>query len=213
MTHLTFEQISELAETRALRADARDHLDSCAECRATFDRVRRLLDSAQVLPREVAPPADVWSALQARVKATPQRAARGWSWNRGWLAAAAAVVLFVGGALLLPWSLGTGKGKGAVVQRATPPAAAASPAVVAVERNYEPTLADLRRTLDEQRAALAPTTIRVVERSLAVIDSAIVEARAALAADPANRALIQILSAHYERKVDLLQRATELPSS
>ena len=72
---------------------------------------------------------------------------------------------------------------------------------------------ELPRTLDSQRATLAPYTVRVVERSLATIDSAIAEARAALAADPANEALVRILSAHYERKVELLQRATELSSS
>ena len=59
---------------------------------------------------------------------------------------------------------------------------------------------------------MSPATVRTVERALTVIDSAIAEARAALAADPANAALIDILSAHYERKVDLLQRATELSS-
>jgi hypothetical protein len=60
---------------------------------------------------------------------------------------------------------------------------------------------------------LSPATVRVVERSLATIDTAIAEARAALASDPANRSLVEILSANYERKVELLQRATELSSS
>jgi len=53
-----------------------------------------------------------------------------------------------------------------------------------------------------------------VERSLATIDTAIAEARVALTSDPGNQALVEILSSNYERKVDLLQRATELaPSS
>ena len=99
MTHLTFEQISEAAEMRVPRAESREHLEACAECRATLDRVQRLIESAQALPREVAPPPEIWSALQARVKAAPRRPAR--SWNLGWFAAAAAVVFFVGAALLL----------------------------------------------------------------------------------------------------------------
>jgi anti-sigma factor RsiW len=111
MSHLTFEQISEVAEARTPRAESREHLESCAECRATLERVQRLLDAAHALPREIAPPPEVWGALQARVKATPRTAApRSRSWNLGWLAAAAAVVFFVGAALLLPPSVGKSKG-------------------------------------------------------------------------------------------------------
>jgi hypothetical protein len=82
-----------------------------------------------------------------------------------------------------------------------------------VERNYVATVDELRRTLDAQRSALAPTTVRIVERSLATIDTAIAEARAALESDPANQALLEVLAASYERKVELLQRATKLSSS
>lgn len=208
MSHLTFEQISELAETRTLRAESREHLAACAECRATLDRVQRLLESAQALPRDVAPPADVWAALQARVRSRPRRPS-GLHGSLGWLAAAA-VVFFVGGALLLS-SGGENRGKGATVQ--SPVTTHQSPVVLAVEQSYAPTLADLRRTLDQQRASLSPATLQVIERAVATCDTAIAEARAALASDPANRALLRILSAQFEHKVELLQRATELSSS
>jgi hypothetical protein len=210
MSHLTFEQISELAETRTPRAESREHLDACAECRGTLERVQRLLDAAHALPREVAPPPEVWSALQSRVKsAPPSRRTR--SWNLGWLAAAAAVVFFVGAALLLPPSVGKGKSKGAVVQ--SPVTSPQSPVVLAVERSYAPAIEDLRRTLDQQRSTLSPTTVAVIEKAVATCDTAIAEARAALAADPANQTLLQILSAQFAHKVALLQRATELSSS
>jgi hypothetical protein len=206
MTHLTFEQISDVAESRTPRAESRDHLASCAECRSTLERVQRLIESAQALPRDVAPPPE----LQARVKATPRRAPSR-SWNLGWLAAAAAVVFFVGAALLIPPSVGKSKGKGVVVQ--PPVTSHQSPVVVAVAQNYEPTLADLRRTLDQQRSTLSPATLQVIERAVATCDTAIAEARAALASDPANQALLQILSAQFEHKVELLQRATQLSST
>lgn len=209
MSHLTFEQISELAETRIPRAEGREHLASCAECRATLDRLQRLIESAQALPREVEPPADVWAALQTRVRSTPRRPS-GLRWNLRWLAAAAVVVFFVGGALLLP-SVGTNRGKGATVR--APVTTPLSPVVLAVEQSYAPTLADLRRTLDQQRASLSPATLQVIEKAVATCDTAIAEARAALASDPANRALLRILSAQFEHKVELLQRATELSSS
>jgi hypothetical protein len=43
-----------------------------------------------------------------------------------------------------------------------------------------------------------------------VIDPAILEALNALAADPANKTLIQMLANSYEQKVDLLKRTTEM---
>ena len=42
--------------------------------------------------------------------------------------------------------------------------------------------------------------------------ASIAEARAALAADPGNDALLDVLSANYEQKVQLLRRASELPA-
>ena len=214
MSHLTFEQISEVAEARTPRADSREHLESCAECRATLERVQRLLDAAQALPRDIAPPSEVWGALQARVKSAPRTPApRSRSWNLGWIAAAAAVVFFVGAAVLLPPSVGKSKGKATVAQREAPDAGPQSPVVLAVAQNYEPTLADLRRTLDQQRATLSPATLQVIEKAVATCDTAIAEARAALASDPANQSLLQILSAQFEHKVELLQRATQLSST
>jgi hypothetical protein len=99
------------------------------------------------------------------------------------------------------------------MQVAAPSVSPAPPVLYAVDKNYVATIRELRETLDAQRSKLAPSTIRTLETSLGVIDAAIAEARAALAADPANQALVDILSARYERQVDLLQRATELSSS
>jgi hypothetical protein len=209
MTHLTFEEISELAERRE-PATGNRHVLECDQCRQTLDRVRGLIAAAQALPREVAAPPEVWSSLRARIGRAPARRS---AWRvGGWLAAAAAVVIVVGTAVLLPGT--AGKAKGTKPVRETPVASLPSPVVLAsVDGNYAGTVAELRRALDAQRATLSPATVRVVERSLATIDTAIAEARAALASDPANRSLVEILSANYERKVELLQRATELSSS
>jgi hypothetical protein len=50
----------------------------------------------------------------------------------------------------------------------------------------------------------------VLEHSLAVIDSAISEARRALAADPASAYLNHHLARQMRRKLDLLRRATTI---
>jgi predicted anti-sigma-YlaC factor YlaD len=211
MTHITFERLSELAELGPDGAGiARDeearHVASCAECRSTVSRVRSLLTAARALPNEVAPPPEVWTRLRARVGARSARRGPSWNWGR-WIAAAASVVFIVGAALLIPG----GRGKGSV-SKAAP--VQPSPAIARVELHFAGTLAELRATLDTQRTLYTPAAVNVVDRTLAVIDTAIAETRAAITDDPNNPALVRILSSHYERKVELLQRATELaPSS
>ena len=204
MTHLSFEEINEIADRRD--AALSGHVVECGECRETLRRVRELVAAANALPKDVAPPPEVWSGLRTRVGGrAPRRSERTWRYS-AWLATAATIVFIAGVALLLPSR--AQKVKGAKV---TPPQTSAAPAMYAnVERNYVATVAELRIALEAQRGTLAPATVRVLEHSLAAIDTAIAEARAALASDPSNQMILGILSANYERKVELLQRATEL---
>ena len=211
MTHLTFERISALADATPTDLSAGGgegrHLRECAECREQLRTLRDVLQSVHTLPRTIQPPPEAWDAIRARLPRTPRRA----TWPVGrWMAAAAAIVLLVGGALVLPFGGGaTSNLKGAKV----PSVARVPAAVTAVEQQYGSTVDELRQALDAQRPVLASGVAGVVDRSLADIDAAITETRAALVSDPANPALVDILSSHYERKVDLLQRATELASS
>jgi hypothetical protein len=80
------------------------------------------------------------------------------------------------------------------------------------EGEYNRAIDELAEAVDAQRGRLNPETIQTVDRSLAVIDSAIAEARAALVADPSNTTLVDLLSASYQRKLDLLRRTSELSS-
>lgn len=204
MTHLSFEEINEIADRRD--ATLSGHVAECDECRETLRRVRELVAAAHALPKDIVSPPEVWGALRTRVSnRTSRRSSRTWRYG-AWLASAATIVFIAGVAVLLPSR--AQKVKGA---RVAPPQASAAPAMYAsVERGYVATVAELRIALEAQRTTLAPSTVRVLEHSLAAIDTAIAEARAALASDPANQLLLGILSANYERKVELLQRATEL---
>jgi len=92
-----------------------------------------------------------------------------------------------------------------IAPRAALPAQSASD-----EQGYARSAGALQETLAQRRDSLAPSTIATVERSLRVADSAIAEARTALTADPANRALARLFASNYERKIDLLRRANEL---
>jgi hypothetical protein len=72
---------------------------------------------------------------------------------------------------------------------------------------------ELREQLAVMHGELSPATIQAVEQSLSTIDVAIAEAREALLRDPANAALPELLASNYRQKIDLLRRATQIPST
>ena len=99
----------------------------------------------------------------------------------------------------------------AVADTNTGPASLAQFTVV--ESDYLRAVNDLSATLESEQGSLSPETIAKLRASIKIIDAAILEARNALAADPANKTLIQMLAKSYEQKVDLLKRTTEMARS
>jgi len=221
-SHPPPERLSELADgelSSNMAADVERHLATCVACRATLARLRGLLERAAALPPSIDPPPEAWSALREtltrRSPAVRGGRHRGYSSVREWgLRAAAALLLVAGSSAVTVLAL---RSRDETRVAATPragraPTPAIPAAVVAVERSYAGVLEELTATLETERGALAPETIATLERTLRVIDEAIGEARAALAADPANDALLDVLAANYEQKVQLLRRASELPA-
>jgi anti-sigma factor RsiW len=215
--HPPFDQLSELADgdlARAVTMSVERHVAQCATCRAELARLRALLERAGTLAATIEPPADGWAALRRRLRQQSQSAPRRGRWVREWgRLAAAAVVLVAGSSALTVLALrARTPAQGPAVPPSSAIAAAVPAAVRAVERSYAGALEELTVTITAQRGALAPETIATLERTLRVIDDAIAEARAALAADPGNRTLLDVLSANYEQKVHLLRRVSELPA-
>ena len=68
----------------------------------------------------------------------------------------------------------------------------------------------LQDVLDQQSGSLAPETVAQLKASIRTIDEAILEARNALARDPANKILAQMVFSNYRQKVDLLRRTAEI---
>ena len=166
------------------------------------------------LPRDIAPPPDLWDDIRAELKPRASQAPRMIGWRVRNLIAAGLVIAAASSVLTTFATRSKGADLHTVVaasEPSPPPQGAELPAMLAnAEHGYARSVETLQRTLDERRDSLAPTTIATVERSLRVADSAIAEARAALAQDPANRALAALFASNYERKIDLLRRATEL---
>jgi hypothetical protein len=77
---------------------------------------------------------------------------------------------------------------------------------------YDREIEKLRKIVKTRRTQLDPRTITVLEQSVAVIDSAIAQSRAALAKDPASGFLAEQLNHSLEKKVELLRTAAMLPA-
>jgi hypothetical protein len=222
------------------RAAVEGHLSHCVACGAALADLKRIVVRARAL--EDRPPArDLWPAIAARIGASASPADRGdvvaleatrrrrhWSFSLPELAAAgiALMALSGGAAWLLHPATST-----VVVARApaaepsvTPgltPALAPSgsfrigltPSRRAAGLSYDAAVADLEGVLTAGRGRLDSTTVRVIERNLATIDSAIAQAQRAVAADSANAYLNSHLAETMRRKLELLRQAAALVTS
>lgn len=179
------------------------------------DKLRELLERTAQLPRDIEPPAGAWAAIKAEIEA-PARP-RVAFWQRPAFLLAASLTLVATSSVITAMLLG-GR-DAAVTQTAGAPVVSRSgtPTTLAeftvVENQYISTANELSATLETERMQLSPETIDKLKESLRVIDAAILEARAALAEDPANRQLIEMLTTSYSQKVDLLKRTTEMGRS
>lgn len=211
--------------------EVRRHLMQCDDCRAEEQALRALLDMAAALPDEVMPARDLWRDIAPRlgardaeadpagsipeVRVIGPRPVRPLPW---WMLAAASIALVVTTSLLTLRFAGGRETPTLPPQVARPPAAAVqgggTPAVLAAfqpaEREYEKAIADLQAVLNARRGELAPQTVATLEANLRIIDQAIRESRAALAADPSRPELTRMLTDAYDTKLDVLRRAVSL---
>ena len=190
------------------------------------DKLRELQAMTDRLPREMEPPPEAWDAVRGQIERDgaahmSPRAFRGALWQRPEFLIAASLVLVVGSSAVT-YNVARDR------DGAQPPPVAQSAerggetAVRTVstltqftgkENEYLRRVNGLVAIMESGDVELAPETITKVKESLAIIDAAILEARAALARDPANRELIEMLESTYEKKLDLLQRTTEMARS
>jgi anti-sigma factor RsiW len=209
--HISFETFCDFADgvlSVALADAVREHLAGCDECTERHASLSALIANAAALPRAIDPPEDLWADIRREIAPpAPSHIGKHWAIPVGWLAAAAVVIAVSSSALTILVM----RGRAPVAVIATQQTAPSLPARLASnEVRYTRDIDALQRMLDQRRDSLAPSTVQTIERSLRVADSAIAEARAALAHDPSNAALAQLFASNYERKIDLLKRATEL---
>lgn len=190
-----------------LQTELEAHLDQCAKCRHEVESLRSLLAEAGQLSRSIEPSGDLWPGVAGRLE-TGKRRRRPFLRPRY---AVAAVAL-----LAVAFSLTQVRTKKAR-ERTAPPVAVQQTGTGFVslteqwsraEATYERAAAELQTALDAVRETLDPETVARIEANLEIIDNAIRESREALASDPDNLEVLQLLAAVHEKKLDLLQQAT-----
>ena len=223
MTDPYTERLSDYIDGALTTSEARDveaHLAGCDACRAAVAELRSIIADAGTLEATM-PASDLWPAIAARIEAererqlpgaggleaAPARNARSGmrrlSFTIPQLAAAAVVLVFAsaGGA----WMLTRASGPAPAIAGA--PSGSVVPVSTVGATSPDTELAELEAALTGGEQQLDPTTVAVLRRNLLIIEQALVEARAALDADPAN----PYLSRHYEntlnKKRELLLQA------
>ena len=218
MTHEVIRHLLDDYVTGDLPEDARgpvaEHVAECAICSEEVNSLERIVARARDLPPAIEPPAEAWENIRSVIErdrvATsvvaplPRR-----GWQRPLAIAAAALIAAVISSGGTYWVL-TRNSAAPETARTSGDSPATLAAFTIEENNYLRTAGMLQDLLDQQQDALAPETVAQLKASLRTIDEAILEARNALARDPANKMLVEMLSASYRQKVDLLRRSTEM---
>lgn len=212
-THLSEHERHALADG-SLSEDARPTLEShvaeCADCASDVARIATLMKHAREAPAPSAPLDELWPSIRSRIEHSkvvplaPETVAfpvpvRRRAWWIGSISVAAALVI---AALML-------RGRPHVGGDPTFVTADTAPSLVAVVDSahaYEREAQILLDKLELQRAMLRPDVAKALDHDLHVVDVAIAELKDAVARDPANPALRQLLATSYRQKVDLLKR-------
>jgi len=184
-----------------------EHLEACGNCRENAAALWRVVQEARDLPREMAPPDELWNDIAEGIArsgeetvAVPARRSL-----VPILAAFATAALFLAA---------VSAGFGVWMTRQTPREVSER---VNAPSGYEQALqecatarATLLADLEERKGALSPQTLTTVNENLRVIDVAISEIRNALEADPRDERLRRMLVLTYEEEVGLLARIARL---
>lgn len=208
------------------RAEVAAHLAGCADCSRLLSELSEVTRIAATLPPPAAPERDLWPGIAGRL--TPSPAARvlhlprrRFSISVFELVAAGLALAVASGVIATRW-----RTAGAGTDVADPrPAAVTTPTVDTANADglparvmaasldntaYDAAVADLEAVLRAERSRLDPSTVRIVEDNLTIINQALEDAQRALAADPGDTYLGDHLAQTRRRKLDLLRRAATL---
>jgi hypothetical protein len=191
-------------------ADAESHVAECAECGDDVARLHSLMTRLEQLPDTPRAELDtLWPAIRSRIErgkvvslGTESTARR-----RRASARSVAIVAGVAAAVLLAFTLGRESRPPVGDDVATGSSTTPIVSIADSSRLYQQEVQSLLEELELRRSTMRPATAATVDRDLRIIDGAIDELTDALARDPNNPALRQLLAASYRQKRDLLKQA------
>ena len=221
-----------------LRAAMGAHQLECADCARLLAELGTISSEADALPI-LAPEHDLWRGIEARITTPPAshpstvRTSTSQAPTMSpppkvvghigrvrtrWLTAAAAALFVAAGASAAYRLLGTSATSehapsiAATTDRPPDARLVSNSGTPDVTGAYTTELEHLQAEFEARRSLLDTSTVRVLESNLAIIDRAIRESRAALAADPASSFLNQQLSDVMGEKLELIRTAVILTS-
>ena len=219
---LTLNDYTDRALAGAARADVERHLDGCDACRGLVEDLTALRRAAGALP-PIDPPPAAWSRIEHAIRndapaSEPAVRRDVWAPSRaqlGWLGIAATVILAtVIGVWMGPFGSGTST---APTDAATMAADVSANPVETVEsemrlaeEHYTKAITGLEQIASEGEGALDSDTAATLQKSLAVVDQAIDESRAAVRTEPTNESAQMSLMENFSTKITLLQDTVAL---
>ena len=149
------------------------------------------------LPKDIAPPENLWPRVASRLSRKPRYAPP--------MALAAAIAMAAAGlASLFTWAVLEGRSVPRVIQTV-----AASSIEEPRDSKYLLARSSVEKTFRERLALLEPGTRAKIESSLAVIHQAREDIRKALAADPQSAVLEQLWASTIHDEFDLYDRVVQ----
>ena len=168
----------------------------------------RLTTAARQLATEISPERDLWPEIESAIT-NPVRERARWT---PMFAQAAAVVLLIGGSYGLTYL--AVKDEPAVTVPVYSPGYEIQRAAFGSSHNlgsdYQDARADLASRLDRQLVRLSPEEREDVEKTLGVIREAIADINVALAQDPDNAYLQELLQKTYREELNVMRRVSGL---
>ncbi len=189
----------------AERKELEGHLSRCGDCRREVDQLGELLRKAEALG-DVQPPRDLFPAIRAAATEVRTTSPDPSSWMR-WGALAASVLILVGASVVF-----TRLGDGESGSLAAIPADESLAELWAAEKDYVEASSRLMEALEQRRRELSPQTVSLIEEQVGIIDRAIADVRVAVERDKVDTNHAHLLTALYQKKIQLLWTASRLPS-
>jgi hypothetical protein len=171
------------------------------------ERPDERIDAAlAVLPRELQPPRDLWPDIESRLE--PRRRRGTWAWQAAAAIALVAVSSLITASLVRRADTPVARASAPVSQAAVMPAAFGP--LHSLNAEYDEARGQLATDLEQRLAGMPPSARQKLEANLAEMHRAAAEINAALARQPGDPLLEELLLNTYQDELGVLASVNQL---